>query len=89
MKSRGEVLDPQDFLLTRPPCLTNPLFFYTLFLPDGNKKNKKKSHEYLEATTSVACRGWTLELDGCNIKDFKFDFFGGGGIGERFCFNYN
>ena len=37
------------------------LFFYTLFLPDGNKKNEKKSHEYLEATTSVACRGWTLE----------------------------
>ena len=36
-------------------------FFYTLFLPDGNKKNKKKSHEYLEATTNVACRGSTLE----------------------------
>ena len=37
------------------------LFFYTLFLPDGNKKNKKKSHEYLEATTDVACRDLTLE----------------------------
>ena len=37
------------------------LFFYIFFLPDGNKKNKKKSYEYLEATTSVACRGWTLE----------------------------
>ena len=37
-------------------------FFYTLFfLPDGNKKNKKKSHEYLEATTDVACRDLTLE----------------------------
>ena len=36
-------------------------FFILYFLPDGNKKNKKKSHEYLEATTDVACRDLTLE----------------------------
>ena len=36
-------------------------FFILYFLPDGNKKNKKKSHEYLDATTDVACRDLTLE----------------------------
>ena len=46
----------------RPHFVMNPCFFFILyFLPDGNKKNKKKSHEYLEATTDVACRDLTLE----------------------------